>query len=124
MRCCWRSIVNVHSGRPCESGDLPCWMSRGGSTFPGLAGSKHGIGEDDEAAKHGDEGKFGRLAFGHEPFVKGPQDRIVPDGGDSGHVEDAANSRSTAMDSCGSGHGAALTDERSDPNKRCRRLVV
>jgi hypothetical protein len=31
----------------------------------------HGIGEDHEASEHGDEGDFGRFAFGDETFVNG-----------------------------------------------------
>jgi hypothetical protein len=89
-----------------------------------LARPEHRIGEDDEASEYGDEGNFGRLTLGDEPFVKGLQHRIVSAGGDGRHVEDTAHGRSTAVDSRRGIHDAALPDEGSDPDKGRRSLVI
>src|SRR5471030_1467490 len=123
MRLVSRTRCSVLYGAA-PSRDLPCCESSGDSAFPRLAGPEHGIGEDHEASEHGNEGDFGWLALCDEPFVKRPQHRIVPAGGDGGHVENAAHGSSPAVDSSRGLHGAALADELSDTDEGCRRLVV
>jgi hypothetical protein len=39
-------------------------LSSGEGTFPRLVRAEHRVGEDDEAAKYGDEGDLGWLALG------------------------------------------------------------
>src|SRR5260370_15726760 len=126
--CCnsrwWGDCAGGVNCRPCESRDLPCCMSSSTGAPPGLARPEHGIGEDDEAAEHGDERQLGRFAVGDEPLVKGTQHRIVSASSDGRHVEDAAHGRSTAVDSCRSAHGAAFADEWSNTDECGCRFVV
>jgi hypothetical protein len=106
------------------SRDLPCLVSMGECTFPGLSGFEHGIGEDDEATQNGNEGKLGRFACADQALIEGAQNWIVFPCCESRHVKNPAYRSSAAMDPCGSNHGAAGVNEGSNADQGCGRLVV
>ena len=115
-RVCARLWRVCRSGRKDAAGGVEQEDVASGGERP--AGPQHGVEDDQQLARDGDDGDLGVTGSGEDVAVVGGQPRDMPHGGQRRHVEGLAHAPAPAADVALAAEGAAVVVEGSQAGER------